>query len=217
MKTSITIFTFLIQALFISVYAMNESPVPADSSSDIKVIILNDDSELIGNITGQTKDSIRIFTDSGKTIQIPISSINKIYDKDYYAKNNIYVDAGSVLISSYININYERLLTKVITIRVGYGFGYLIRNLADGPTTNGESLGLLLNILVPDGNSKFELGFGAVYFMENIDFKPTANEFGFAFSIGYRYQPKYGGILFRAGLSKFYPCGGFHLSLGQAF
>ncbi|MBI5325540.1 MAG: hypothetical protein HZB41_09780 [Ignavibacteriae bacterium] len=152
------------------------------------------------------------LTDSIMTVD---SSI--IEHKNNYSVNNIYLDAGSVLLSSYVNLNYERLLSNIICIRLGYGLGYRIQNIADGPTIYGETINLLMCLLLFEGNSKFEIGFGGGYFHELDNFRHLANKFVYSFCIGYRYQPQYGGILFRSGFSLINPGLGFNISIGYTF
>ncbi len=208
----------MLQALFISASAIKEASVPVDTSSLKKLIILNDDSEIVGNVTAQTNDSIYIVTDSGMTLQIPISSINKIYYHDYYTKNNVYIDAGYLLLIYYYNINYERMLTEYISLRLGYGYAETIGSLAGGCCNKkGENLNILFNLLLFEGNSKVEIGLGVSYIGFNKYYLDYNQIFSNSFSIGYRYQPKYGGIFFKVGISKFYPGAGLNLSLGYTF
>ena len=224
MKSSITIFIFLLQALFISASAMNETPIPADSSSEIKVIFLRDFSELNGKIISQTKDTLNFLTEDGIIIQIPNSEIKNIYSLDYYAKNNIYFDAGFIQYINYYNINYERLLSKKISIRIGYGYAKSLGSLGDGAGKDGEILSLLCNFLLNKGESKFEIGIGATYCWKktqeriNEDYQDIIERtYSFTPAVGYRYQPQYGGLFFKAGISIFYPGAGLNLSLGYTF
>ena len=69
MKTSITIFIFLLQSLFISAFAMNEAPVSDDSSSIEKsLVVLLDGNEYIGKILSQSKDSINYITNNNENL-----------------------------------------------------------------------------------------------------------------------------------------------------
>lgn len=217
MKTSITIFIFLLQPLFISAFAMSETKIPADSISEGKVFILNDDSEIIGKILSQTKDSINIITESEITIQIPINSISKIYDHNYFAKNIIYLDAASLLFVGYVNINYDYMLNINSSIRFGAGIGYLFE--WEGPSHNYQGFSLMYNFLPGKNNSKFELGFGASYIKEEIEYYRSEykSRFSVAITIGYRYQNRIEGMLFRIGASYLGYIGGLNLSLGYSF
>ncbi|MBI5325539.1 MAG: hypothetical protein HZB41_09775 [Ignavibacteriae bacterium] len=197
---------------------MNEKPVSADSISKIKVIILNNELELVGIVTAQTKDSIYIITDRGMTIQIPILKINKIYDYDYFAKNIIYIDAASFLAIGYITLNYERMIADHFSLRTAYGYGYYfeIDFGGGGEARYMNGFNLMANYLIGVKNSKFELGIGLC--MTQVKIYPRILEkFYPTFAIDYRYQPRFGGILFRVGLSEIFATGGINLSLGYTF
>lgn len=218
MKTSIIIFIFLLQALCLSASAMNETPIPADSSSEKKVIVLNDDSEIIGKILTQTKDSMNILTENGIIIQISVNSISNIYKHNYFVKNIIYIDAASIIISSYVNANYELMLNPNLSVRFGAGIGYSTGGFT-GPSHNYQGISCMINFLPGKNISKYELGIGVYYIKEEIEYNNSEfkTKFGIAFSVGYRYQNKYGGMIFRTGFSSLGYGIGFHLSLGYAF
>jgi hypothetical protein len=79
MKTSITILVFLLQAFFISASAMNEAPIPADSVSEEKsLIILDDGTEYVGRILSHSGDSIIFFTNYNKNVSIKNNKISII-------------------------------------------------------------------------------------------------------------------------------------------
>jgi hypothetical protein len=182
-----------------------------------KRILMNDGHEISGKILYEHKDSVIIKVDSGVSAIVRKSGIDDIYDYNYYAKNILYIDLATVLLSGYCNISYERLFTNFISMRVGYGYGYLVHSIADGPTTNGQTLCLLVNFLCFEGNSKLEFGMGATYLMEEEVFGPPKYKLGYAFSCNYRYQPKYGGFIFKTGMSLLYPGFGFNFAIGHAF
>ena len=186
------------------------------------IIDLDNGQQISGDIISETKDSIQIKLEPGISASLSKNNINRIdsnnllYDSGYFSKNNIYLDGGSFL-SYYYNINYERLITENISLRIGYGHGKFYASLGGGGGKEGDNLNLLCNFLLFKGNSKLELGIGASYIL-NLKYHSVPSEkVYYAFSFGYRYQPKNGGLLFKAGYSLFYPGFGLNISLGYSF
>lgn len=123
------------------------------------------------------------------------------------------------------SINYDRLFTENIGGRIGFMYLPSI----DFVLTSAENIivvPVMLNYLAGE-NSRLELGAGIVFVsVDDVGF------FGFKSSkggsavagtavIGYRYQPKDGGFLFRIGLTPFFSGNGAEvsggLSLGFSF
>ena len=145
------------------------------------------------------------------------------------ARNAVYFElGGNGLLYSF---NYERRFRDDLAARAG-----LMYIGAEGTTTEGESANvdvllvpLMLNWLMGDGSGRFELGVGPLFAVagasgtdiEGTEFSGSGfGPAGVTSTIGYRYQPVDGGIVFRAGLVPFWSgdpqlWGG--LSLGYAF
>ena len=141
-----------------------------------------------------------------------------------YAKNIVYADVASLFIFlGTFSLNYERHLTKNISLRFGVGQGLSIfEDLDDLPRPSG----LIMCNYITSGEHKFEIGLGfTIPFSGNAEYKllliPFNENLGrqiLSASLGYRYQKKDGGLFFRAGASCVYLYGvGTHFSLGYAF
>lgn len=133
-----------------------------------------------------------------------MSVTQNVVQKDNIPNNIIYFDLSTLVIMGSISANYERILSDNFSLRGGIGFAYFTDKIYF-PTM------LMCNFLTK-GENKFEIGLGGSLITENYNpIKP-------AFSVGYRYQDKNDGFVFRTGLSwVFYYGMGFHLSLGKAF
>lgn len=99
---------------------------------------------------------------------------------------------------------------------MGYGEAGFTGGLGGGGK-DGENINLLFNIFMLESNSKLEIGLGLSYIWYKKYNNFYSGEYDFAFCFGYRYQPKYGGFFFRAGISRFVPGGGLNISLGYTF
>jgi hypothetical protein len=137
--------------------------------------------------------------------------------------NSIFLEVGGSGFG-YVSFNYDRLISNSFSIRIGYShtqFAFPI-----DITTN--SFPLLVNYLAGENNSRFEAGIGIAYvnlsasgklFSSSIDFK--TNTLLLATALGYRYQPKDGGLLFRIDLTPFYGYGEvlfmYGISVGYTF
>lgn len=90
------------------------------------------------------------------------------------------------------------------------------------------SVPVMLNYLLGNGNSYFEVGLGATYISFNADdegdevlFVDDSSIYG-TMVFGYRYQPRDGGFLFRAGFAPIFNADNFipywpYLSFGYSF
>ena len=146
------------------------------------------------------------------------------------AKNALYLELGGNAIA--YSFNYERRLSDGFAARVG--FMYLGVSGEDSDT--GEQVDVdiaiipvMANWLLGDGAGRLELGVGPLFGIgsgEVEDVEGDTDEFdavgpaGVTTTIGYRYQPVDGGIVFRAGVTPYWSgdpgiWGG--LSVGWAF
>lgn len=113
------------------------------------------------------------------------------------SRNSFYVEGfGNALIYS---VNFDRILVvkekSALTGRIGVSYA--------PPPNKGPGVVLEMNYLRGSGNHHFELGAGCSYYYlfskdELID--PNITLFFLTARIGYRYQKKEGGFLFRVGL-----------------
>jgi hypothetical protein len=141
------------------------------------------------------------------------------------ARNVIYFEFASMILGGSLSLNYERLVAPDLWLRFGYGVGAISGIDNDYGWGQGP---LLMGLFLPGRNSKFELGLGGSFMYGNLKaFQRNSSRnyisqadwwFIPAASIGYRYQPSDGGLLFRIGLTYVY-YGGFPLqiSFGYAF
>ena len=121
-------------------------------------------------------------------------------EKDTIARNSFYLELGGNSIA--YSVNYDRLVGDYFSIRFGTMYFPEIkvhRKTASG----GISLFSMLNFLVGNENHKLESGLGPL-FITKPDF--SFNEFGYAITgtLGYRYQQRTGGFLFRIGFTPYY-------------
>jgi len=155
------------------------------------------------------------------------------------APNAIYLELlGNGL---FYTINYDRLLSPDVGIRVG--FGYLGLGAGNSTTTNPDGttsdnsisarfivVPATLNYFICSqdhrgrvGSNKWELGLGILYINVSVDFfgfQGTGSVIGETATVGYRYQAYDGGFIFRIGftpvyiVSRFQPWGGLSLGFG---
>lgn len=119
---------------------------------------------------------------------------------DSLAKTAVYMEAGgnAVLLS----VNFDRLLTNHLAFRVGMN--------AIGGSGGDNDTGVLvvpvmLSLLAGNGASRAEFGAGAGFSTGELDFGELGDVdldgiYGTA-TLGYRYQPPAGGVIFRAGFT----------------
>jgi hypothetical protein len=136
-------------------------------------------------------------------------------NKDTHSKNNVYVEClGNGLLYSF---NYEYMPQDNFSARIGAGY------LAD-TETSVALIPVMGNYLMRESSHRFELGAGATIIL--IDgkgeyMKQKASAAIPTLTAGYRYQPREGGMIFRAGFTPlfgkdtFVPSVG--LSIGQSF
>ena len=142
-----------------------------------------------------------------------------------FARNSIFLElAGNGVLYS---LNYDHKFFDHASARIG---GMYLSLPAEDDLGNDGRISVLLvpimvNYLVGNGNSRLELGAGALVGAVNSD---TNNEAvnavgagGIATTVGYRLQPRKGGFLFRIGITPFITGEGFQLwgglSLGGTF
>lgn len=136
------------------------------------------------------------------------------------AKNAAYVElAGNGLLYT---VNYDRYFTPQINGRIGF----MRAGVSDVSLT---AIPLTANYLIGSGGSKLELGVGPQILIVSVDvagsdfagFDEDATAVAGTATIGYRYQPRDGGFVFRIGLTPVFSQFGFQpwagLSLGYSF
>lgn len=141
-----------------------------------------------------------------------------------FARNSIFVELlgnGGIY-----TLNYDHKFFNHVSARIGAEYVSLT-----GSDTNIEDrvsiflLPVMINYLVGNGNSRLELGAGAILggVNANVD-NETVNGIGggsFTGTVGYRLQPRDGGFLFRIGFTPIVSSLGFYswagLSLGATF
>jgi hypothetical protein len=213
------------------------------SQEKFDVIYLKSGGKVIGTIIKKRENqSVVVQLQSGDTMTIQWSEIKNfdvfvarpkpidstlIVNKIEEAPNNaIYFEAGGP--GLLYSINFERMITDDFSIRLGYSsWGFSLLASSSGSFTG---IPIMINNLMGDGNSKFEFGAG----IEFINASTTTSFFGLTPSttntvstsagiatLGYRYQPRGGGIHFRAVCNPIFGSGGvrvtFGLSLGSCF
>ena len=123
-------------------------------------------------------------------------------------------------------VNYDRLLAQDYGFRVGIGYLGVSSGSNNGDGTSASASLLIIpatfNYFLAShtdgkvGSSKFELGAGIV--LVDLSANVSGGGIGNAFSksglggtatIGYRYQPSDGGVLFRVGFTPIFGSGGF--------
>lgn len=145
-------------------------------------------------------------------------------EDNYFARNSVFVELlGNGILYT---LNYDHKFFDHVSARIGGTFISLSgsANSVDD-RVSVVLVPIMINYLVGNGNSRLELGAGAILgrINANVD-NETVNGIGnggFTGTIGYRLQPRNGGFLFRIGFTPiisaglFQPWGG--LSLGATF
>jgi len=137
------------------------------------------------------------------------------------AKNAFYVELGGNGI--FYSVNFDRLLTPHVAARAGLMFFR-----AEDEVSNSVAVvvaPVVVSYLFGEGNSHFEAGLGAGLATASIDDVDWDEDFGQTVYgtgvLGYRYQPKTGGVVFRAGLTPVFTSNDFApwvgVSVGYAF
>lgn len=144
------------------------------------------------------------------------------------APNALYVELlGN---GGFYTINYERRFIEDLSVRLGFGF--ISVSATGGSTTSRASvmtIPLMANYLgIGNDRHHLELGAGLLLVYASAATSSAGSiASGSAFgvggtaTVGYRYQPRDGGFLFRAGFTPWFGAGGFQawggMSLGGAF
>lgn len=127
------------------------------------------------------------------SLGMPLSAQNA--DATGQAANSIYAEVGGPGIV--LSFNYDRRFGRRpdgLGGRIGFG------GIALGETQI-LTVPVCLNYLAGSGNSYFEGGLGAVLYNANVDFLETSQTVFGVLNFGYRYQPRDGGLMFRAALT----------------
>jgi hypothetical protein len=148
-------------------------------------------------------------------------------EKGRSAKNLVYLELlGN---GGLYSVNYERMLTDDLSARLGFSyltFGASASNGSDTSSVRGTlvTAPVLVNYTVGGENHRAEFGAGATL----VYMSASANGSGVSESgegvaalatgvIGYRYSPKHGGFVFRAGFTPLAGKGGFMPWGGMSF
>jgi hypothetical protein len=137
------------------------------------------------------------------------------------AKNAFYVELGGNGI--FYSVNYDRLITPHVAARAGV---MLFR--AEDNASNSVAVAVapvVVSYLFGEGNSHFEAGVGvglATASIDHVDFGEDFDQTLYGTGVlGYRYQPRTGGVVFRAGLTPVFNAENFApwigVSVGYAF
>jgi hypothetical protein len=124
----------------------------------------------------------------------PISFI--FSQENRMSRIGLYLDVGMIISGSFgtvgIGLNVEYMLSKNFSTKTGVN--YCLFGGGDFGEGNAFSIPIMINYMTAATN-KFEtgIGIGLVLQETRIHIFPAG-------SIGYRYQPQNGGVLFRAGL-----------------
>ena len=158
------------------------------------------------------------------------ASVTLILSSGFAQTNTVYLELfGNALVGS---INYDRMVTDNVSVRVGYGSMSTTSSTYESGLMVTEDVGITMipiigNYLLGEGNHKLEVGGGIVMVtvdysgnVEDIDFTVGAEGSIFTGNVGYRYQKPDGGIFFKASLCPFFGDGmmtWFGLGLGYSF
>ena len=127
-----------------------------------------------------------------------------LYSQDsIYSKNAVYCELlGNAGLAS---LNYERLFTGQTYVRIGYT-GWSSSYFGSG--TEFFGFPIMINGFTGKKRNHFEVGGGVltgrVKEVDWFDEKKSSPVLKLTFLIGYRYQAKGNGLLFRAGLTPFF-------------
>ncbi|MGE0321699.1 MAG: hypothetical protein AB7S68_05310 [Polyangiaceae bacterium] len=131
------------------------------------------------------------------------------------AKNSLYIELlGN---GGLYSLNYERNLTDDVAARVGFSYISLSASAGDdSANVTFMSFPLMANYLLGGGNHHLELGAGATVLYasgeaETGGSRSSGEGVGVAgtATVGYRYQPRDGGFLFKVGFTPLVGSGGF--------
>ena len=128
------------------------------------------------------------------------------------------------------SVNYERMLTDQLGLRIGYAAWDSPLLFEGTPPDRYQTVPVTLSYLLGRGERKLELGGGITFGQGRLDrSSDTGRDFSFrtlTAIVGYRSQPREGGYLFRVGATPFYsfedgedayPDPGFFFSAGISF
>jgi hypothetical protein len=119
-------------------------------------------------------------------------------------RNNAFLEvAGN---GGLYSINYERIVVDHFTLRLGFATWNLGDDLGGGKT-GIVTLPVLANLLLGRKKSKLEVGVGFLFGREKSN-NQRSSIFDLTGVIGYRYQPRNGGFMFRVGITPFYVLNG---------
>jgi hypothetical protein len=132
------------------------------------------------------------------------------------APNSIYLELlGNGIIYS---INYDRMFNENVGGRIGFTYFPAVSAIFTS-TKDIFVIPVMLNTFVGTGDSKLELGAGFVYAQATLstifsDQEEDASGMAGTITIGYRYQERTGGLLFRIGFTPFFKFNGEFMLYG---
>ncbi len=140
------------------------------------------------------------------------------------APNGIYLELlGNGIIYS---INYDRMFNESVGGRIGFSYFPSVPAFFTS-TEDIFVIPVMINTFVGTGDSKLELGAGIVYARATLstifsDQKEDAAGIAGTLTIGYRYQERTGGLVFRIGFTPFFKFNGEFMpyagvSIGTSF
>ena len=105
------------------------------------------------------------------------------------ASNTLFFEVAGA--AYWYSVNYDRMISEEVSFRIGYAS---LPSFSDGDSEGARVVPIMVNYLFGKGSSKLEVGGG----FGTIVSSPT--EYYFISIIGYRYQPRDGGVNLRIGL-----------------
>ena len=138
-----------------------------------------------------------------------------VYEEAPMKRNSVYLELGGNSMLYSINYDHTMQLSQKVKLAVGGGLEYLT-DISVNNTSYGTSFCLTpsANFLFGRSSHHFETGLGLFYPLSAGIILPSAR-------LGYRYQPRHSGFLFRAGFTPFITSGGIlpwaGLSFGYTF
>ncbi|HYF04167.1 MAG TPA: hypothetical protein VEC36_12360 [Patescibacteria group bacterium] len=133
-----------------------------------------------------------LFKNSTVVILFLLTQIAMAQESQPLAKNIVYAQVGTVILTGMVGINYERVVAQNTTVRAAYLRGYRATQLhTPEKYDNAASVSGFYTF------GKFEVGGGLAYVL-------TSNKFAPVFATGFRFQPQDGGVFGRIGFEYSY-------------
>ena len=164
--------------------------------------------------TSSTELSAQITTLDPSELSAPIKS-----EQSSLHRNSIYLELMGL--GGLYSLNYDLRVTPKISLRAGisvWGFKELDLLFFQMDDFKFRSFPIMVNYLLGIRSSRLELGLGIMptyistggasfFYLLNTDEPTKVTIFPIVGTIGYRYQPEEGGLMFRAGLNPYLASG----------